>query len=245
MLKEAIQYLYTIGADNAQIDIQDIDGVKYSSKDLKVVRKPKHRAEPLSARTLTALIDYINGRTEELKQSMIIHVMSPTDVCLFSGLDKERDREILFRIKADTGGFSFDAWYDQETFIINAQTAFEKTDDMKLILSVAGNIKNETVANYGDDGTSQKATISKGIAGEANILVPNPVKLKPYRTFLEVEQPESGFVFRIREGGSGEPNFKLIASDGGMWKIEAVKNICEYLKENIPPYLKERITVIG
>ena len=51
-------------------------------------------------------------------------------------------------------------------------------------------MENKTVANYGDDGVSQKATITKGIAGKEDVIVPNPVTLRPYRTFLEVEQPE-------------------------------------------------------
>ena len=41
------------------------------------------------------------------------------------------------------------------------QTAFKQSDETELILSVAGNVENKTVANYGDDGVSQKATITK------------------------------------------------------------------------------------
>lgn len=245
MLKEAIQYLYTIGADNAQTEIIEVDGVKYTTKDMNAVFAPTFKARPLTACTLTALIDYLHGKQEELKESMIIHVKSPTEVSLFSGLDGHREREELFQTKATLKGFYFNEWYDQENFIINAQTNFETTEDMKAILAVAGNIKNETVANYGDDGTSQKATISKGIASEANVLIPNPVLIKPYRTFLEVKQPESRCVFRISEDGSGKPKFKLIEADGGMWRMEAVANICEYINNNIPSNLKGRITVIG
>ena len=88
------------------------------------------------------------------------------------------------------------------------QTAFEQTKETAIILTVAGNVENKTIANYGDDGTSQKATISKGIAGKEDVIVPNPVILRPYRTFLEVEQPESKFIFRIKEGRDGTPMFK-------------------------------------
>jgi len=114
-----------------------------------------------------------------------------------------------------------------------------------MILSVAGNVESKTVANYGDDGMSQKATISKGIAGKTDVIVPNPVTLKPYRTFLEVDQPESQFVFRIGESGNSEPTFKLVEADGGMWRYDAVLNICLYLKKRIPDEIKDRVTVIG
>ena len=200
-------------------------------------------ARPLTATSLSSLIDYISGKQKELRDSMIIHVESPTKVRLISGLTKERNREELFCVTTNSNGFEFDHAYDQERFIINMQTAFEQTDETALILTVAGNVESKTVANYGDDGTSQKATISKGIAGKKDVLVPNPVILRPYRTFLEVEQPESKFIFRIKEGDNGQPFFKLIEADGGIWKYEAVASIKEYLQENINPALG--ITIIG
>lgn len=89
------------------------------------------------------------------------------------------------------------------------------------------------------------ATITKGIAGKEDVIVPNPVTLRPYRTFLEVEQPESKFIFRIREGSDGQPMFKLVEADGGLWKYEAVDAIKKYLTENLPGELLKVITIIG
>ena len=81
--------------------------------------------------------------------------------------------------------------------------------DLQTILKVSGNVEAKTTANYGDDGISQKTTIKQGIASKTDVIVPNPVTLVPYRTFLEVEQPPSEFVFRIRDINS-EPAFKLM-----------------------------------
>ena len=178
-------------------------------------------------------------------ENVIIHVESPTRVSLVSGLTKERNREKLFRVDTNPNGFMFDEYYNQEQFVINMQTAFEQSDETALILAVAGNVENKTVANYGDDGVSQKATITKGIAGKEDVIVPNPVTLRPYRTFLEVEQPESKFIFRIREGSDGQPMFKLVEADGGLWKYEAVDAIKKYLTENLPEELLKVITIIG
>lgn len=118
-------------------------------------------AEPLTATSLNSLIDYISGKSEELRESMIIHVESPTKVRLLSGLTQERNREELFRVGTNPNGFDFDHYYDQEAFVINMQTAFKQSGETELILSVAGNVENKTVANYGDDGVSQKATNHK------------------------------------------------------------------------------------
>jgi hypothetical protein len=88
--------------------------------------------------------------------------------------------------------------------------------------------------------------IKTGITTKENALVPNPVKLIPYRTFLEVEQPASEFVFRIGEGKGGAPSFKLVAADGGIWKSQAVDNVKHYLVEalaDIPD--RGQITIIA
>ena len=47
------------------------------------------------------------------------------------------------------------------------------------------------------------------------------MKLRPYRTFKEIDQPESQFLLRLNENG----NIGLFEADGGMWKLEAKKSI--------------------
>lgn len=243
-IKDAIKYLVDLGEEAAKPEVIEIAGKTYCTKSMTRYGK-EEMAVPLTACSLSSLLEYLNNSKEELRDHMIIHVESPTHVRLISGLTKERNRECLFEVKTNPNGFSFDRYYDQENFIINMQTAFEQTNETALILKVSGNVENKTVANYGDDGTSQKATISKGIAGREDVIVPNPVSLRPYRTFLEVEQPESKFIFRIREDGSGAPEFKLVDADGGLWKYDAVRNIKWYIENNIPDDLKDRVSVIG
>ena len=171
--------------------------------------------------------------------------VNPTTVKLYSGLTKEREREYLFKSYAAVPKFSYGNWYSQEEFIIEMQADFEVTEDLQLILKVAGNVEAKTTQNYMDDGTSQRAVIRQGIASKADVLVPNPVELVPYRTFLEVKQPSSEFVFRIRDD-RGEPMFKIVEAEGGLWRNEAMNNIKQYLIENLqdtPVY--GRITIIA
>ena len=241
-LRDAIQLLLDTGEDIAKPEVLEIAGKTYCTKNLQRYDK-EEMAVPLTACSLTSLLDYLAERSEELRESMIIHVESPTRVRLLSGLIKERRREELFCVETYPNGFQFDRYYNQEDFVINMQTAFRQTDETKLILAVAGNVENKTVSNYGDDGTSQKATISRGIAGKADVEVPNPVHLQPYRTFLEVDQPESKFVFRISEGRDGAPAFKLVEADGGLWKYDAVNTNKEYLRDNIKDH--DHIAIIG
>ena len=93
---------------------------------------------------------------------------------------------------------------------------------------------------------TQKTTIKQGIASKADVLVPNPVTLTPYRTFLEVEQPSSEFVFRIKDNG-GAPVFMLVEAEGGLWRAEAMQNIKEYLTMELKDISNEKtkITIIA
>ena len=59
------------------------------------------------------------------------------------------------------------------------------------------------------------------------------VRLSPYRTFREIEQPESQFLLRIRTDDRGNAEVALFEADGGVWRNEARLRIAEYLKEHI------------
>ena len=242
-LKEALQYITGLKAESMDPKVVEINGDTYCDKQL----TRYHRfpfADAINISTLTALVDYIKGKPEELRESMILHVESPTTVRLYSGLIDERKREHLIRAEAIINQFSFDHAYDQERFLIELQANFLETEDLKTIMQVAGNIKSGTTANYSDDGVSQKTTVKMGV--ELNdVIVPNPVKLRPYRTFAEIEQPESSYVFRIMDTNRG-PAFKLVEADGGLWKNGTMKKIKEYLEYELAEELKEHhITVIA
>jgi hypothetical protein len=55
------------------------------------------------------------------------------------------------------------------------------------------------------------------------------VNLAPYRTFQEIEQPSSPFLFRIK-GTPGEGvQCALFEADGGAWRLDAVARIEAWL----------------
>lgn len=243
-LKEALQYANDLKEQAMEPKVIEIAGKTYCNKDLIEYGKEPMAAE-IEATTLTAMVDYIKNRCEELREHMIIQVKSPTNVVLFSGLNKERKREFLFESNAIVPKFGYDSWYDQERFLIELQSNFEVNEDLVAIQKVSGNVEAKTTANYGDDGVTQKTTIKQGIASKADVIVPNPVTLIPYRTFLEVRQPESQFVFRIKDN-SGEPVFKIVEAEGGLWKNEAMAEIKEYLDACLKDHqVYNRITIIA
>lgn len=124
-LKEALQYIAGLGVDAEKTEVLDINGKTYANKNLtRYDKMPK--ADRIKASTLTSMVDYIYQCNKEFPGSMIIHIVSPTRVFLMSALDKEREREVLFEINAETSEFRFDQWYEQERMMIEMQANFQK-----------------------------------------------------------------------------------------------------------------------
>ncbi|GAG24824.1 unnamed protein product, partial [marine sediment metagenome] len=95
-----------------------------------------------------------------------------------------------------------------------------------------------------DNKFSQSLQIKTSLTTKANVVIENPINLKPYRTFREVDQPESNFILRYidskhPQNRSGGIEAALFEGDGGAWKLEAIQNIKNWLTE------KTEIPVIG
>ena len=246
-LKEALQYVVGLGNDSQKTEVLDIYGKTYANRQLIRYDSPE-RAEPVRTSSLVSMVEYIARCSHEFPADlkMLIHVVDPKTVRLISGLDKERKRECLFECRAETSEFSFEYWYDQERFLIELQANFQPNPDLNLLLKFSGNVEKQNTQSYSDDGTTQVATARIGVASKSDVVVPNPVTLIPYRTFQEVDQPASQFVFRL--GNKEEPTFALFEAENNIWKNDAVSNIKLFFKESLDPLPEEildRIMIIG
>lgn len=235
MIKSALQYI--IGLQRPRIErIADRD--YYFHNDIPMILDTCRNCEALEISTLTSLVEYIKDRLEDdfsecvAVPKMIVHVESETEVRLISVFNSDMARWEIAKVKARLPKIALNEFIDQERFIIQMQSMFIDTPDKAVVMQVAGNVEDKTVANYGDDGVSQKATIKTGLANVEDVIVPNPVRLQPFRTFHEVEQPEIDFIFRMRNGANGV-SCALFEADGGAWKFRAVHSIAEYLKEEL------------
>lgn len=238
MIKEALQYIVGL----KEPVIKEINGQTYSDKDLERISYiPYAKALPMS--TLTSLVEYIKSNTDKLPEKLLVHVVSPTQVFLSGNLNGERRREYIAEVNANLPEFRFGSFTDSEEFCIALQSKFLDNEDRALVLKFAGTVEVGTVQEYGDDGVSQKAAVKTSIASKTEAIVPNPVTLAPYRTFHEVKQPESKFIFRMRSELGVQ--CALFEADGGAWKAVAMENIKAYLKESLKDYTDTKITVIS
>lgn len=236
MIREALEYIVGLGDAKEH----EIHGDVYSDKQLHLVKPYFPMAKAIEMHTLTSLVDYIKAQVDEMPEHMIIDVRSPEQVALYTQLDANHDREEFVVVNARVPAFPFNQFMDQEKFNINLQAKFlsDPETDKELILKFAGTVEAGTVEQYGDDGVTQKATIKTGIASKADAVVPNPVSLRPYRTFLEVAQPKSDFIFRMKQDRYDGISIAIFEADGGAWKMEATKAIKEYLEFELADYPK-------
>jgi hypothetical protein len=201
-------------------------GREYSNQPLHAIKEPMPDA--LGVHTLTGVVDYLNDPGEQtLTGNFFLHVVSHQQVDLRSTLSPVWCQRmcILTAKPPESRGYSFGQWLDPESFIIALQAMFVPDETTKKLLSMVASIKDEVVKTSADDGVSQTITARAGVALVETVKVPNPVTLRPYRTFLEVEQPAISCVFRLRQG----PMLSLHEADGGLWRLEAIQNIKAYL----------------
>ncbi|MTW85608.1 hypothetical protein F3157_08020 [Virgibacillus dakarensis] len=235
MIKEALQYIVGMG----KAEIHERNGQDWSDKQLHLIEAPI--ASPFTVHTLSGLVDYLKSNFDGC-DPVIIHVVSPTTVKVKSPLNDDENRDYFIKAEALIPDFYFDHWYGTEDFNIKLQSCFVKSDDRDVMLKVVGNITEDQVKTVSDDGVSQAVVARVGVATVGNVEVPNPVALAPYRTFVEVVQPESDFVFRMKDG----PRCALFEADGGAWKISAIENIRKYLEASLKDQIEYgRISIIA
>ena len=208
------------------------------SGQLKLVKptQPDEIVKPnaLETYSLDGLNDFIkedvDGFFKDPDVKYIVRVASPTRVEAISPVTGYwKEHIIVARCTALVPEFDFGKFMDQETFQIKVQTCFEESANRAKVLEVVGNMRKEQSMRTADDGVSQKITVNAGVVRAAEVTIVNPVALTPFRTFREVEQPESPFVLRINEDAEAA----LFTGDGSAWKLEAVARIGEYLRSNL------------
>jgi len=215
----------------AKPEIITVDERPYSTKGLHPVFDPSPGV--IEVHTLTGLVDFINGIDGIYGTKAMIHVFSPTTVDIIGGIaGKFMNRDRFAQAKHINPTFRFGQWMDLESFIINLQAGFVPDSMTEAILKVVGNLKDETVSNFNDDGRTQAVTAKSGISMVTKVALPSPVTLQPFRTFMEIEQPASSFIFRMKQQGNGQqPACALFEADGMAWQLEAMQRIKTWLQK--------------
>jgi len=218
-------------------DAEDIEK-RERNKRMRALEEGAHKIpspDCIKVASLTGVVDFLNQHKPESFHvpPAIVHVRGYNRVMVCSDVQKSGQR-IEF-CSADLPGvednknFRYGEFYDQEFMIIALQSLFLPTPTVKTLLNIIGNVQDASSAHSTDDGISQSVAVRSGIASCSEVNLPNPVVLQPFRTFLEIDQPASNFILRMRKNKGG-PEFAFFVADGGLWKLMAIQAIKDFFK---------------
>lgn len=215
-----------------------IDGVEYATMPLFNPRAAEPTPRPLEVSTLASLLEYVTSQIDADyvgDRGLILHVESPTRVVGWTHLFGPHNQRVpLIVAEPCIEPFQFGTFMDPETFNISLQSRCLDTADRAKVLALCGSLSTEAVRTIEDDGVSQTAKVRAGVVMQAERKVPNPVRLRAFRTFTDVPQPEVPYILRLRGGGDGKPPAcALFEADGGAWKVETTARIAARLKEEL------------
>lgn len=225
-------------ANRAENEVVVVDGMSYWVKDHQPIIED-YRPETIYVSSLSAIANYIQENREGFKKDQIfIHVASPTLVDLYeitSGEMEQRTHIMHATLSNDCAPFPFDQFLSTEEFIIGLMTRFISSEDQETTLKIAASLKSVKSLENSDDGATTKYDAHHGVVCTAPDIkhIPQVVSLYPFRTFRQIDQPGSSFVFRYRATGT-EITCALIEADGGAWKHEAMDYIETYFRARLP-----------
>lgn len=225
MLKAMIEKI----AEMAAPKTVEYEGKLYSSKDMKLVDMEKKRPRSIEVNGLDSVCKLVRNEAGTVGRQLFVQIKDYRTVCVFSTYDGEYDRFYLYSCTADTPAVTMGRFLAYENAVIELRSLYIPNEDTKYLLSLIGSISKESKVTSSDNGVSQKVEAKAGIALNSMVEIKPRVSLRPFRTFIEVEQPESEFLLRINDDGC----IGMFPADGGVWKLEATRNVAAYFENEL------------
>lgn len=223
MLKAFAEYLVSL-KDNK---LYTINGETYSDNRLNRIAPHIPRPERITVKGLDSIVSLTRREISRLPAEALpifIQVCDARRVNVFSGLDSDMMRYDLYCGVCDAPEFK-PGWRDYNTAIIELRSMFKENEGSAYLLDLLSRISKEDGVTTTDNGVTQQVEARSGIALKAKESIRPRVKLIPFRTFTEVEQPESEFLTRVDDNG----NIGFFEADGGAWALAAKDNIARYI----------------
>lgn len=238
-LADAINTLAELGKKAAEPTFQKAEGRTFlvtgsDYTEIEPIELPK--PEKVITRSLDALVALI--KTEAASQftdlPLYISCGSASTVEVFTKPNPEDDLhrwQPYHATASDLPPLVEDVRWSFDEAMIKLRSMFQRApegekNDVDYILDLLSHMSFGQSVKSDDNGITQTVQVRKGVSFVENKAVRPIVTLAPYRTFQEVEQPESEFVFRVYDDRS----ISLTAADGGMWKLAARDAVKRYLE---------------
>jgi hypothetical protein len=233
VIAEAIKLVLELGKDvEPVVKVGERDYQRDRNGSLSALMEPEQPTVGLS--TLSSLCDYLVASPEAVApEDVIVHVAGPATVNVLHKVAGPWNRRLLLAKAtplAKSSGSLFNSYTGVEEFIIWLMTCFEDSGDRAEVVRLAGNLKAEMVRTVEDDGFTQVAAVKAGARMESTT-IKNPVKLHPFRTFPDLEQPAGNFILRLKDRSAegAPPALALFAVADMVWEKNCVESIRAYL----------------
>ena len=243
MLKEFIEH---IQKTTQPIIREHLDGTTFVITSDGTVREllPEYfHPDTLSLNSLDAMVKLVKTEASEMDTPLYITIPDHMTVRCFGqpNADERYFRQVYYEANAtDVPGWGEKNTLGFEEAQIALRTRFQETQDTLYTMKLVSDISLGAKVIYNDNGIATTITTQKGVALQTNEQIRPLVKLRPYRTFQEVEQPESIFLIRVSDRG-----ISFIVADGGMWKLTARETIKKFLEEQLQQEVSEGSVVIA
>ncbi len=236
MLKEMINRIVELAAPTTV----EVDGSVFASKELVHVMDKKPMPRCIDLTGLDSICKMVRNEADHVGLQIFIQVKDYKSVSVFTKLDMDEERMYLYKCVADTPDVTMGRFMSYENAVIEIRSLYIPNDDTKYLLSLLSSISSESKVTSTDNGVTQKVEARSGIALNSMVEVKPRVSLKPFRTFIEVEQPESEFLLRINERGE----IGMFPADGGVWKLEATRNVAAYFEKELHDLIEGGTVVV-
>ena len=230
MLKEFIEHIQS----TTKPQIFEKDGatfVVYAEEAPHQLRPDIDHPDILPLHSLDALVKLVRTEASKAETSLYITISDHLTIRCFGQPqpDARFFRQVYYEARAtDVPGFR-DGFREQEKAIIELRSRFAPGEGVDYLLDLLSRISKDSGVATTDNGVSQTVEARQGIALKATVQLRPRVPLRPFRTFQEVEQPESEFLLRMDEEG----NIGLFEADGGMWKLTARQTVKAFLEAQL------------
>lgn len=236
MQKEALEFINHL-KDNK---IYEIGDRTYSENELIEITPPRYYALERQVNSLNSIVSLLSNEIHHHKNlPVFVEVNSARSVTVYTSYDDHMNRSNIYKAVCDTPQFR-EGFREREQAIIELRSKFIETDDLKYVLELLSRISKDNGISTEDNGVTQTVEARQGISLKSKVAVRPRVSLRPYRTFLEVEQPESEFLLRLNDDG----DVGLFEADGGMWTVAAKKSIHDYLESALKPLVDDGKVVV-
>lgn len=242
MLKEFIEHIQTTTAPKVMEIGENHFRLTHDGDIEQILPKIQH-PDTLTLNSLDGLVKLV--KTEAMKMADPLYITIPTHmrvVCFAQPKEENRwHRQFYYEaVASDVPGWEEKISMDFEEAQVAMRTRFQETPDVLYLQKLLSEITLGAKVTRNDNGVATTVVTQKGIAMQGSETIRPIVKLRRYRTFQEVEQPESTFLIRVDERA-----IRFIGADGGMWKLTARQTIKAFLAERFAEEIAAGTVVVA